>query len=542
VQDREPHSALGASKPAVSISLGKAEIYAAVRILIVAAWAILPFATVLVAPKDSAHAYFLAAMSCLGVCSFFLYVICFGVTEALLAGLIFITNSAFVDPAYLPRAAFFGGNFFFSDYYIVLACCSIILIGARRKRELLGSYRSNFIGLAVAILLAAFVGMNRGADVHYVLRELHPLIYYPLTIFLTLCALENSGARWRILVVTTGIVIVSCVATFWQLLLSANFQFMTFATPVFGLSQGERLDAQSIRPPSQWLFLAFFLGAVATYPMWKKHRILMAAVLVLDSLCIFLGYSRTILLAVAGGLIFLGFVRKKHFIPFIWGTAKTTVVVALLLVAMRSAVQEIAPGYWEAFEVRIISSFVMDPVDSDRPWVFGSRLYENAMGIEHIREHPFLGLGIGTVYREILPFEYAQTEVSENPDDGRHFMHNTYLYIWMKYGLFGLLAAIWIVWHFLRRTWLLARGRDSEACLSQGILVSFIGLAIANVVAPGFIASPAAPTLVGLMAGFIEIGHSRVGTREGHMIAVKQNASALKSLLSFGGKPTTSGA
>jgi O-antigen ligase len=286
---------------------------------------------------------------------------------------------------------------------------------------------------------------------------------------------------------------------------------MTFATPVFGLSQGETLDAQSIRPPSQWLFLVFLLAAVATYPLWKKQRLLMTGVVVADSLCIFLGYSRTILLAVAGGLFFLGFVRKKDFVPFVWSVAKTTAILAVIFVAMRSAVKEVAPGYWEAFEVRIISSFVMDPVDSDRPWVFGSRIYENVMGLEHIRQHPFLGLGAGTVYREILPFEYAQTEVSENPDDGRHFMHNTYLFVWMKYGLLGVLAAGWAVWHFLRRTWIFARRPGSEALLPQGILVAFIGLAIANLVAPGFIASPAAPTLVGLMAGIVEVSRPRNG-------------------------------
>ena len=510
--------------------LEKAQVNGALQWLIVGAWSILPFAAVMIAPENSMRAYFWTVVGVLGFLCFVSYAVWFGLTEALLIGLVFITNSALSDPDYLPRVSFLGGNFFFSDFYIVLACCSILVIGTRRKGELLGGYRSHFIALTSVVLLSLCVGLNRGAEVHYVLRELHPLIYYPLTIFLTVCALENPGALWRILVVTTDIVILSCAATLWQLLLISRFQFMTYASPVFGLSQGETLDAQSIRPPSQWLFLVFLLAAFAAYPLWKKHRILVTGVIALDSLCIFLGYSRTIFLAIAGGLVAFALMRKRAFVPFVWSMVKTTVIVFMILVVIRSAAKEVAPGYWEAFEERIIGSFETNLVDSDRPFVFGSRIYEITMAIDHIKQHPFLGLGAGAAYREILPFEYSQTEVSENPEDGRHFMHNTYLYVWMKYGLWGALAAGWIVWHFLRRTWIFARWPGSEALVPRGILVAFIGLAIANLVAPGFIASPATPTLVGLMAGLVEAGYSRYRLRETRALTSEHGPSPLKGM------------
>jgi hypothetical protein len=514
-------------------TLRSEDMQVAMCIFVALVWSTLPFAVVSVASKDSIHAYFLSTIGLLGVLSFTLYGISFGLAEALLAGLIFITNSAFVDHAYLPRVSFLGGNFYFSDYYLVLACCSIALLGALRKKERFGGYGLHFAILAIVVMLSVYIGLNRGSDVHYVLRELHPLIYYPLTIFLTVFALEDRRALRRILVVTTGIVFVSCAATFWQLLLINRFQFMTYASPVFGLSQGQTLDAQLIRPPSQWLFLVFFLAAIASYPKWKGHRHLVALVVALDAIAIFLGYSRSIFLSIGVGVIFLVLVRKRRFMPLVWGVAKATLLLILVFVVIRSTVIQLAPSYWDAFEERIIGSFASSLVDSDQPWNVGSRFYEIEMAVEHIVEHPILGLGAGAAYREILPFEYGQTEVSENPDDGRHFMHNTYLYVWMKYGLLGVLAAGWTVWRFFGRAWFLARRSRGDILLPRGILVAFVGLATANVVAPGFIASAAAPTLVGLMAGCVEAIRFHDKLRVTPVVASTQNPGTLAGLTSL---------
>ena len=136
-----------------------------------------------------------------------------------------------------------------------------------------------------------------------------------------------------------------------------------------------------------------------------------------------------------------------------------------------------------------------------------SRLYEMQSAIGHIGDHPILGLGVGMEYRDIQPFEYAQSEVRENPEDAVRYMHDTYLYFWMKYGLLGVLAAIWVVGHFLTRAWALARQNGDHAALFVGVLAAFAALAISNLVSPSFLDSPAAPTLVGLMAGLVEVGH-----------------------------------
>lgn len=477
--------------------------------LILLLWVTVPFAIALSAPKDDTNDYFMATIAVLGLVSFGLYAISFDLTEALLVGLIFITNSAFVDHAYLPRVPLLGGNLYLSDYYTVLAASCVLMVGKRHEGRLFGSYQAYFLVFSCAMAFSVLLGLLKGAEPHYVLRELHPLIYYPLAFFIAMRAFEQPGALSRIAVASVGIVFVSCAATFWQLFLSPQFQFMTFATPVYGLAQGEVLDAQLIRPPSDWLFLGFFLIAVATYTQWKKHRFLMVAIVGVDALCILLGYSRTMFAAVVGGLVFLGLIRKRRILPFLWSLAKTSLVMAALLIVIYSTVKAVAPGYSEAFQRRILGSFETSVVDSDEPFVLGSRVYETEMAIDQIGQHPILGLGAGAAYREILPFEFSQAEVAENPEDGRHFMHDVYLFVWMKYGLWGALAAGWIGWHFVREAWMQARRPGPQSLLPQGILIAFVGFAIANVAAPGFVALPAVPVLVGIMAAVIEVRSSR---------------------------------
>lgn len=431
----------------------------------------------------------------------------FSLREATLYGVIFLTNSAFADPEFLPRLSFGGGSFFLADAYLLAATLMALVSMKMKHGSIPVQYRKCFWIFGATILIAALVGLSRGAEPHYVLRELHYLPYYPLTMILVLYAVRGQDEQDRLLKFVTVIVVASAIGSFLQLAVVDRLQFMSYASPAFSL-EGEQTGALRVRPSSQWLFLVFLVGALGTYPLWRRKRGLMLGVLTLLLLALFLGYSRSYFVAVAVGITTIVFLRAKNWKSRLRHAALLFVGSSLALLVLGLAIQKIAPEYWSAFEDRIVSSFT--PAESDAVWQLGSRLYEIEMATEHIKEHPILGLGAGMPYRSILPFEYAQADILENPDDAAHYMHNTYLYMWMKYGLLGALAAAWLALHFLRRARVLASFGGREAVLSIGIVASFLALAASNLVSPSFIDSAAAPTLVGLMAGLVEVGHQRL--------------------------------
>ncbi len=456
--------------------------------------------------SDATNIFFIW-VEVLSTIAFAVLVIRFTLREATLYGLVFLTNSAFVDPAFLPRLPFGGGNFFLSDAYLFAAVLLVVFSGRRAGDLIPVHYRKCFLVFGGTILIAALIGLSRGADSHYVLRELHYLPYYPLTMILVLHAVRSLEEQDRLLKFVTAIVVVSAIGSFLQLAVADHFQFMSYASPAFSL-EGEQTGAFRVRPPSQWLFLVFLVGALGTYPLWRRKRGLMLGALTLLLLALFLGYSRSYFLALAAGITMIVLLKSKHWKSRLRHAALVLAVVSVGFLILGLAIQKISPEYWSAFEDRIISSFT--PAESDALWEFGSRLYEIEMATEHIRQHPILGLGAGMPYRDVLPFEYRQAEISENPDDAMHYMHDIYLYFWMKYGFIGVLAGGWIVLLFLKRAWLLTRSDGREAILFTGIVASFLALAASNLVSPSFVDSAAAPTLVGVMAGLVELGHQRL--------------------------------
>src|SRR6266849_1588780 len=405
----------------------------------------------------------------------------FTLREATLYGLIFVTNSAFVDPILLPRLPFGGGNFFLSDAYLLAATLLVFWSGRRKCGLLPGHYRKCFLVFGGTILIATLIGLIRGAQPHYILRELHFFPYYPLTMILVLHAVRNLEEQDRLLKFVTAIVVVSAIGSFLQLAVADHFQFMSYASPAFSL-EGEQTGAFRVRPPSQWLFLVFLVGALGTYPLWRRKRGLMLGALTLLLLALLLGYSRNYFVALAAGVTVIVLLRTERWKSRLRHAALMLAVGLVAFLILSLALRKMAPDYWSAFEDRIISSFT--PAESDAVWQFGSRLYEIEMATEHIRQHPILGLGAGMSYRDILPFEYQQADISENPDDAMHYMHDIYLYIWMKYGLIGAVAGGWVVLHFLKRAWLLTRSDRREAVLFVGIVASFLALAASNLVGP----------------------------------------------------------
>jgi O-antigen ligase len=133
-----------------------------------------------------------------------------------------------------------------------------------------------------------------------------------------------------------------------------------------------------------------------------------------------------------------------------------------------------------------------------RTQTLNDRYYENGKAIARLHAHPLSGLGWGPPYGAML----------ESSDDGflvtrpRTFMHEQYLWIWMRAGLVGLLALLTML-AFAVLTgirWSRSRLREGDGWLGAGVIVSVIALAASSNVAIYLTPPDSTVPLVGVLA------------------------------------------
>ncbi len=176
---------------------------------------------------------------------------------------------------------------------------------------------------------------------------------------------------------------------------------------------------------------------------------------------------RTVLAAVAGLALLLAFVAVASESP---------------------AIAEYAEAYGNRIE-RMFSSEILSREEN-----LFSRWEEMSFAISRLREHPILGIGLYNPYR---PAFFREEEPTL-----RHFIHNAYLGLWLKTGLLGLVAFLWLSAAFLRFAY---RGwqRVSDPLLrgvAVGSLVAYVGLLFMNFVAPSFL-QPGSLGIMGVTMG-----------------------------------------
>lgn len=117
---------------------------------------------------------------------------------------------------------------------------------------------------------------------------------------------------------------------------------------------------------------------------------------------------------------------------------------------------------------------------------------------DKLQAHPVLGIGLYNAYRP--PFYEGE------PATLRHFLHNAYLALWIKTGLPGLLAFLWLSALFVARG--VRRGRRvqdrPQRAVVLGSVAAFVGLLLSNLVAPSFV-QPGSLAVFGLILGLNEV-------------------------------------
>ena len=174
-------------------------------------------------------------------------------------------------------------------------------------------------------------------------------------------------------------------------------------------------------------------GLLVTFALYlvKARHILLLPLMLLFSLGLTLTYGRTLMGVTVLVLLFMGFMMG--------GTRIVRLLVAGMLVLLIAipALAVIKPNTLYALKDRVMS------VDAEirGGGSLGYRIVENSVAWKRIKNAPLLGIGLGHVYR--LPSLMAVEH--QDVDFQTRYMHNGYLYVQLKLGIFAFLAYFWFI-------------------------------------------------------------------------------------------------
>jgi O-antigen ligase len=232
----------------------------------------------------------------------------------------------------------------------------------------------------------------------------------------------------------------------------------------------------------------------------KQHRTVLALLSGILGLAVILTWSRNLWLAdilVFGVLLLLlPRVRRRQVIRAMLILAVVLVVGVWFLTQVTASTAE--ADLMDTLAERATEFFRQENV-TDLGTVSG-RLFEMQLAVQHIAQHPLLGIGLGNSYYE----EPNMIWVNPSPEKSAYFpmfIHNGFFWIAMKMGLIAIglyLAIIVVVLRLAYRVF--RRGATAvQRGLAAGLGLAFLGMMISAGVMPVVMQAPTVVTISVLM-------------------------------------------
>jgi O-antigen ligase len=245
-----------------------------------------------------------------------------------------------------------------------------------------------------------------------------------------------------------------------------------------------------VRPPgltTVYIVTAFALARVLWGP--PRHRLLGFGLALVGLTGVILSLNRNMLLGLSLGLCVAALIapRRHRFVVMV---AVLGIVLSGFGLLAQSSGAGSNPVVSRIASIGNYSGLKQQTLDD--------RYYENRNALQRIRDHPIGGLGWGPNYGAVLLSSDDGFVVSKP----RTFMHEQYLWIWMRAGIVGLLALIGAlalgIWNGAR--WCRARHAGDEGWLGAGIVVSLVAMAASSNVAIYLTPPDSIVPLVGVLA------------------------------------------
>jgi hypothetical protein len=355
-------------------------------------------------------------------------------------------------------------------------------LAARRESVALGAF-------LLAVAGGVVVGVAHGAGFHEAAFAMRLMLFYAaFWVALAALALEPSRTQVFRLVAVCAAAVVALQAA--QVIIGpATSLFWIAPADVSSTLTSDTTGFLRVRPPGLtmvYLAAAFSLACLLWGP--RRHRPAAWAMSAVTLTGVVLSLNRNMLIGLALGLSVAALVapQRRRFVVMV---ATLVVIFTSLVIIGSSAIGS------NAVASRITSITNYSELKTQ---TLDDRFYENRIATARIRAHPFLGLGWGPPYGAVLQSSDSGVVVTQE----RPFMHEQYLWIWMRAGIAGLLALLAaLIFGLLNGLrWFRVRSAADDGWLGAGIVVALVAQAASSNVGIYLTTPDSIVPLVGVLA------------------------------------------
>ena len=397
-------------------------------------------------------------------------------TRAELLLLLLLAFGSGLVPAQFNLSISLGvANVYLTD--LLLAPLLLVLVVGLARRD--GPrWRSTPLDLPVILFLLAAVGgmltatLYQGVPFQHTTHEAHFLLYY-VTYFLVTNLVRK---RDQLAVLLKGALVIALLVA-----LSMVAQALGVVIP-FSPSYALRTDLGVVRlfnSGENLVSVSLFLAACyAIITASRREATLLASACVPMAAAIVVGLSRNALIAGVASMAFGLVLLRSHRLARLVGPALLAIAGVIALAWLGGNAQDTLFGqyltiYTERF-ARMFSGQVLTESDT-----LSFRFRELAYAWPRIEASPILGIGFSVAYR---PAYHAWDTLTR-------YIHNAYLWLWLKAGLLSLVTFVWMAWRFLGQA--LRRWRSLPDELLKSVVLggglAFMSGMLSNLVAPSFV-------------------------------------------------------
>jgi O-antigen ligase len=326
----------------------------------------------------------------------------------------------------------------------------------------------------MALFLAAtaggvYVGVEHGASVDEALKGMRPIVFYA-ALWPALVVAADPRSRRLVLRFAAFAVPLLVGLQIAQVAVGLERPLFAFTSTVERVALTPQADGfLRVRSPALTLVYVATIFAAA-YLLWgpRRDRLRAAAVFGAGAVGVLLSLNRNMIIGIVLGLAVAALV-----VPRRQRVLLASLMLSLLAVASLSL--------WQATPTARATQTVMERVLSIgdisalRSGTLSDRSYENRAAIRVLKDHPITGIGWGTPYGARL-IEYRDGRVV---NEARGFMHQQYLWMWLRTGLVGLFALLLLLAVALisAARWARRRAWDDQSWLGPAVLASSTAIA-----------------------------------------------------------------